>query len=166
MNKRAIAISVFVLLCLLYVGYALWCYPRLPEQVSCHFVASGQPDAWSSKMDYLRTHFITAAIMPAMLLGFGLAMPQIPDSLISLPNSDYWLAPERRQQTLDNIMTQLLWFGSLTMLSLLYMFHRTVMVNLGQAIELSNTWITTGVYLALVTVWCIRICMRFNTRES
>lgn len=166
MNRRATAIIVFVLLCLACVAHVLWYYPRLPEQVAHHFGASGRPDAWGHKSQFLVVCLVTAGVMMATFLGLGLAMQKIPNSLINLPNKDYWLAPVRRQQTLDYMFPQLLWLGSLTMLLLLDMFHQSFMVHLGKATKLNHFWITMGIYLILTTVWCIAIYKRFNKKES
>ena len=118
MNKRSSAIAVFVILCVICLAHAFYYYPRLPDQVAHHFGASGRPDAFGSKMHFLILYIVTIAITAAMFLGFGLALPKIPNSLINLPNKDYWLAPERRRQTLDYILPQMLWFGSLTLMLL------------------------------------------------
>jgi len=53
MNKYTTAIAVFVILRLACVTHGLWYYHRLPEQVAHHFGASGQPDAWGHKAQFL-----------------------------------------------------------------------------------------------------------------
>ena len=166
MNKRTSAIVVFVFLCIGCLAHALYYYPQLPDQVAHHFGASGQPDAWGSKMNFLIIYLVTVAIMAATFLGAGLVIPRIPDSQISLPRKDYWLAPERRQQTLDYVLQQLLWLGSLTMLLLLDMFHQSFRVHLGKATSLDHFWVTMGVYLVLTGMWCIAFYRKFNRKES
>ncbi|MBT8396316.1 MAG: DUF1648 domain-containing protein [Gemmatimonadetes bacterium] len=29
------------------VGFAVWAWPRLPDQVPTHFALDGQPDSWA-----------------------------------------------------------------------------------------------------------------------
>jgi uncharacterized membrane protein len=166
MNKRTIAIIVFVIISLACVAHALWYYPRLPEQVAHHFGATGEPDAWGHKTQFLVVYLVTVGVMVATFLGLGLALPKIPNSAINLPNKDYWLAPERRQQTLDYMLPWFLWLGSLTMLLLLDIFHQSFQVHLGNATKLNHFWITMGAYLAITTAWCIGIYRRFSKRES
>lgn len=166
MNKRTTAITVFVLLSVACVAHALWYYPRLPEQVAHHFGASGQPDAWGSKAQFLVVYLVTVGVMAATFLGFGLLMPKIPNSAINLPNKNYWLAPERRQQTLDYVLPWFLWLGSLTMLLLLDIFQQSFQVHLGKATKLNHFWITMGAYLAITTVWSIAIYRKFSKKES
>jgi len=166
MNKRITAIIVFALLCVACVAHALYYYPRLPEQVAHHFGASGQPDALGSKTRFLVVYIVTVVVTAVTFLGSGLALPKIPNSLINLPNKEYWLAPERRQQTLDYMLPRFLWFGSITMLLLLYIFHQSFQVHLGKANKLEHFWIVMGAYLTISTVWCVAIYKKFNTKES
>ena len=166
MNKRTTAIAIFALLCVACVAHALWYYPQLPEQVAHHFGATGEPDAWGHKTHFLIVYLVTVGVMAATFLGAGLLMPKIPNYAINLPNKDYWLAPKRRQQTLDYMLPQLLWMGSLTMILLLNVFHQSFQVHLGNATELNNIGITMGAYLTLTTVWCIAIYKKFKKIES
>jgi len=166
MNRRTSAITVFVLLCIACLVHALYYYPRLPEQVAHHFGGSGQPDAWGGKMHFLIVYLATVAVMAISFLGVGLALPKIPNSAINLPNKDYWLAPERRQQTLDYMLPPFLWLGSLTMLLLLDIFHQSFRVHLGKATSLDHFWISMGVYLVVTTVWGIAIYKKFSKKDS
>lgn len=166
MSKKATAIAVFVLLSVACIVHALWYYPRLPEQVAIHFGASGKPDAWVDKTQFLVFYLITIGIMVAVFLGFGLAMSKIPNWAINIPNKNYWLAPERRRRTLEYMLSPYLWFGSFTMMLLLYIFHQSFQVNLGNAIKLSHAGIATGIYVVLTLVWCVVIYRRFSKKES
>ena len=47
---------------------------------------------------------------PSCRIGFLLG--RLPPSLINLPNRDYWLAPERRTETIERVRTALLEFGN------------------------------------------------------
>lgn len=166
MNRRTIAITVFVLLTIACVAHALWYYPRLPEQVAHHFDASGQPDAWGSKLDFLISYLVTIGVTAVTFLGIGLLMPKLPDRAINLPNKNYWLAPEQRRQTMDSMLAALLWFGSLTMLLLLGIFHQSFQVHLGRATRLNHVWDAMGGYMVLATVWCVALFRRFGKQGT
>ena len=166
MNKKTSAIVVFVLLCAACVAHAFYYYPRLPIEVARHFGASGRPDAWDSKKVPLIVYLSTVAIMGVTFLGIGLAMPKLPNSIINLPNADYWLAPERRQRTLDYMLCRFLWLGSITMILLFYVFHQMFRVQLGKAAKLNHIWLSMGAYMAVVAVWCIAIYLKFRKKGS
>ena len=166
MNGRTTAITVFSLLCATCVAHAIWYYPRLPEVVAQHFNASGQPDAWGVKANFLTAYLVAVGVVAVTFLGLGLLLSKIPDGAINLPNKDYWLAPEQRQKTLDSLLSPMLWFGSLTMLLLLDIFHQSFQVNLGQATKLNHAGISTGAYLLATAAWLVAFYRRFRKKES
>ncbi len=166
MNKRTTVIMVFVLLCVICIAHALWYYPRLPEQVAHHFDTTGKPDAWGHKIQFLIVYLATIGIMALAFLGLGLLMPKIPDSAINLPNKNYWLAPERRQKTLNYMLPLFLWMGSFTMILLLDIFHQSFQVHLGNAAKLDHFWISIGAYLAITTAWCVIVYKKFSHKTD
>ena len=166
MNKRTSAIIVFLLLCVACVAHALYYYPRLPAQIAHHFDTSGQPDVWGSKIQFLIIYLATIAVIAATFLGFGLALSKIPNSLISLPNKEYWLTPERRQQTLGYLLPRFFWLGSLALLLILDIFHQTVLLHLGKATKLSHFGLSIGIYLVITFAWCITIYKKFSKKQS
>ena len=166
MNKRTIAAIVFLLLCIAGIGHALYFYHCLPAQVAQHFGPSGQPDAWGSKMEFLIVYLGAIAVLAATFICAGVAISKVPDSAINLPNKDYWLAPERRQQTLDHMYSYLLWFGSLTTVFLIDVFHQAFKVQLGKTTKLDHIWVSLEVFLTVTAVWCIALFRKFRKTES
>jgi uncharacterized membrane protein len=165
MNNQKTAMGVFVLLYIVCVVHALCYYPCLPEQVAQHFGASGQPDAWGSKRQFLIMHLVTISFEAAIILVCGLALKKIPNSLISLPHKEYWLAPERREQTFIFMQARLLWFGSCFMIFFLDLAHQSFQVHLGAATKLNHVWFSLAMLLALSTVWCVSIYAKFRKTE-
>jgi uncharacterized membrane protein len=166
MNNQKTAMGVFVLLCIACVVHALCYYPRLPAQVAQHFGAFGQPDAWGSKMQFLIMHVVTISFMAAMILGSGLGMTKIPNSMINVPNKDYWLAPERREQTVAYIQSRLLWLGSCVMIFWLDLAHQSFQVHLGAATKLNHVWVSSTILLTVSAMWCMVIYMKFRKTKS
>ena len=85
---------------------------ELPLAVASHFDAAGRPTAFMSRGGYVR-----------FVCGFSLALPLAVVALfmtvysratvLKLPNRDYWLAPQRLQQTRAFLVAHGVWFGSL-----------------------------------------------------
>lgn len=75
----------------------------LPERVATHFTFSGAPNAWSSNL--VNTLFFSAMylLMNSLFLAIPWFVQKLPASMINMPNRDYWLAPERRAQTVIKI---------------------------------------------------------------
>lgn len=75
----------------------------LPERVATHFNFSGAPNAWASNL--VNTLFFSAMylLMNSLFLAIPWFVQKLPVSMINMPNRDYWLAPERRAQSVQKI---------------------------------------------------------------
>ena len=162
MRNPSRIIFIFVLiLCLVQAAYY---YPLLPERVASHFGASGRPDAWSGKESFIRIYLIAVAVIAALFSSIGLLLKKTPDSLINLPNKDYWLSPERRQETIDALSRQFLWAGSATLLLLLDIFHQSFRVHLGKAETLEHPLESVVVYVVFNLFWTVALIRKFKRK--
>jgi uncharacterized membrane protein len=162
---RRISLTVFLVLCVLCVAQGVYYYPLLPERVASHFGLSGQPDAWSTKTSFVTFYFIITGFVTLLFLGIRFGMSKIPSSLINMPNKDYWLSPERKQETFDFMSHYFLWFASATLLLMLAMFHQTFQVNLGRANGLSHPMLSIGLYIGFSVLWTIGLVRRFGKKS-
>jgi uncharacterized membrane protein len=86
-------------------------FPQMPQRMASHFAADGHANGWQSR----------EAFFVLMLLVFStsavvcfLAPRQIAansNARINLPHRDYWLALERRAETMRTISATMAWFG-------------------------------------------------------
>jgi hypothetical protein len=81
----------------------------LPDTVASHFNSSGAPNRFMSDQSYLLLMLALVVLVPLSVGWLGRWVQQIPDELINLPHKDYWLAPERRAQTLSYLANWLQW---------------------------------------------------------
>jgi uncharacterized membrane protein len=161
---RNISLIVFILLLLLCIGHAMYYYPLLPDRVASHFGASGRPDAWSSKESFVKIYLIVVAVIALLFPGIGLILRKTPTSMMNLPNKDYWLSPERKDETIAILYRQFLWFGSATLLLLLDIFHQSFRVHLGKAQALDHPIASIVVYVVFTTFWSIGLIMKFKLK--
>jgi uncharacterized membrane protein len=161
---RNISLIVFILLLLLCIGHAMYYYPLLPDRVASHFGASGRPDAWSSKESFVKIYLIVVAVIALLFPGIGLILRKTPPSMMNLPNKDYWLSPERKDETIAILYRQFLWFGSATLLLLLDIFHQSFRVHLGKAQALDHPIASIVVYVVFTTFWSIGLIMKFKLK--
>ena len=100
---------LLVVLSVIFIGQLVYFYPQLPATIASHFNASGQANDWMSKSSF----YIFEVILLLFFLAIGLFLPRLlfslPDSMINLPNKEYWLAPERREQTLNSFGESFSW---------------------------------------------------------
>lgn len=163
MRVKSTAFLVFVVLCGVAVYQVAHYYPLLPERVASHFGAGGEADGWSTKRDFAIFYALILVILAGSFLGSVLLVRYLPPSLINLPNKDYWLAPERKEETLRVVADTLFRMGNVTLVFLLYVMQITIRANLNPPAALgSGIWGALGVYLVVLTAMTIGLVRRFR----
>ena len=86
-------------------------YAQLPDIVASHFNARGVANGWQTKSTFLS--FFAGAVALASFLAYGVPflISKMPLELINLPHREYWLAPERRDETLALLGGTFAWFS-------------------------------------------------------
>jgi len=154
--------NITPILTVIFLAQLAYFYPQLPEQVATHFNYKGEPDGWMSKSGLL----IFDVFLLVFILGTTSLMPvffnNLPDSLINIPNKDYWLSPERR----DEALLKLAGINGNLRAALLLLFiginHFAFQANiLGE--NLSNgVWLILGVFLIYTIYWTIELRKTFR----
>ena len=87
---------------LLAIGVLDWVrrYPLLPARMASHFGPHGEVTNWQSKEQF----FMTMVVVVGVSLVAGFVVPQLigvlPANMVNLPHKEYWLAAERREETM------------------------------------------------------------------
>ena len=104
--------SIFFALVALGAVQLSYYAPRIPEILGSHFARGGFVNGWQTKAAFFSTEL--AMIVLATVVSFGIPriIAAVPVSLINLPHKEYWLASERREDTLVYIRVWSAWFGS------------------------------------------------------
>ena len=100
--SRAVAFGVVAVILAAGAGVATT-IGYLPDKVATHFGAGGRANGWMSRVEYA---WMMTALVLAMPLAVWLVLAILPrrwPRLVNLPHRDYWLAPERREATLDRL---------------------------------------------------------------
>lgn len=102
---------VFVLLAIFAAIYFWSNYAQLPDIVASHFDAGGAANGWQPKSIFFL--FFAGAVAIAAFLTFGVPaiFSKMPTGMINLPDKEYWLGPERREETLAFLNRNFAWFG-------------------------------------------------------
>jgi hypothetical protein len=119
---------ILVLLALMGTVFVLFTIGRLPEQVETHFGGDNDPDEWMTRNSYLAfilSFLLLYPVLVAFLIGF---LPRVKPDWVNFPNRDYWLAPERREESLKFLSTYGYWFGCLLLL-LVVGIHWAILVG-------------------------------------
>jgi len=91
---------IMLLLCIFETA-RLWFLA--PAQMASHFNYQGSPDGFMPKMQFFASQVQVALVV----IGLGLLMQVLvlvtPVKWINTPNREYWLAPEHRDEMVENL---------------------------------------------------------------
>lgn len=142
----------------------LFFYSLLPDRMAIHFNAFGQADGWGYKRQFFIFYGAIAAVMSLLFWGLPLLIRLVPEALINLPNKDYWLAPERKKQTLDRLSDQMLFTGCMALLLLDGILFLVIKTNLSATPVLQAEWMW-GLIVAFIAsnvVWTVNLIRSFR----
>ena len=121
---------VYFLMLLMGLLEGMRAYPQLPDRMASHFDFYGRPDGWQPKEAF----FLLMAVVNGMTGLMGFLIPFVsaaaPTEFINVPRKDYWLAPERREETFRFLRTHLEWFACGVLFVLLYAASQAINANL------------------------------------
>jgi RNA polymerase sigma factor (sigma-70 family) len=85
------------------------------EIVATHFDWAGRPNGWMTHSHYLLFSLIVGCGLPMSLAVFGYFLRFLPINRFTfkIPNRDYWLAPERRNEMFNYLFRHCLWLACL-----------------------------------------------------
>lgn len=118
-----VPVAAFAVLAFIYL-------PQLPNPMATHFGVDGQPNGFSSPGGFFALGGGVMLLMLAIFGGMGSLLRRLPNSLINIPNRDYWLAPERRAATVGRVADLMAMFGLFVLTFLDVVFYLAIRANL------------------------------------
>ena len=162
MKRNLAPILALAGLTVAYAALVLGTATALPERVAVHFGWHGRADGWADRLQ-ATVAFETLMVVPAIFLLLAFLMQIMPAGAFNLPHRDYWLAPERRAQTVAVCARQVIWMGCLMDLFLAGIYALTIEAN-----RLTPPRLPAGLFLLLLLgfltatgVWTWRFLRRF-----
>jgi len=167
-SRSRLPSSIFVFLVLVGVLQARKFAAVLPAVVATHFGASGAPNGWQSRSAFFTTEIALLAV--SLLVAFGLPrlIGALPISMINVPNKEFWLAPERREQTVTFFEVQFAWFGCAFLAFLLVVNELVFAANQTSPRKLNGAEFSAALvaFLAFVGIWTVRLIVYFLRNEK
>lgn len=142
----------------------------LPEAVASHFDGSGHANGRMGRGAY-GVAAVTMVVLAPLIVGLT---PHFVfrrrSTRLNVPHAEYWLAPERRAQTLDKLSVYWLWFALLLEALMAYAHWLVIQANHTQPPRLDNAAFGTALAIFFVGmgVWLWRLfaCFRKPNTES
>lgn len=154
-----------VLLCAIETA-RLW--NILPGQLAAHFNIQGDLDRFVSKMQFFWFQLQTILVVILVSLPFQVMFLILPPGMVNMPNREYWLAPERRVETMDRLSD----FGSMLfgiiLIAVQIAFDISAYANLRTPIRFDAPLmgIVMGLCFALIFALLIRLMLSFRLPPS
>ena len=139
--------------------------PLMPALLASHFDGAGRANGWSSRAGFAAIEIIVLLVIVLSFVALPAWLLKVPDSMINLPRKRYWLAPERRDETMRFLTAALLWFGCACLALMLAVTHLVIRVNLGLDPNLPSgtTWGLLLTFIAFTIVWSVRLLLHFRS---
>ena len=146
----------------------IYYYPRLPAVVGQHFGGDGRANGWASRDAFFILSWTVLLVISAIFIFTPRALRTVPVSLINLPNKDYWLAPERKEESLRFLEREMEWMGAMTVGFIALVLHLAVRANLNPEHRLENGAFVTLLFAFLMATsgWIVRLYRRFPDPSS
>jgi len=130
--------SIFFTLVALGAVQLFYYGPRIPEILGSHFARGGFVNGWQTKAAFFSTELAMIVLATVVAFGIPSIVAAVPVSLINLPHKEYWLAPERRENTLAYIRVWSAWFGCGLLAFLLFVMELAFRANLHTPPQFNN----------------------------
>ncbi len=162
MKEISISKSACIFLLLIVVCHMAYFWPHLPDKMATHFGANWEPDGWMSKNMFMLTYAGLIGIISMSFLGSIALMKKVPHSMINLPKKEYWLAPERKDETMDYLSETMLRLHNITITFLVAIMHMTIKYNTsGQKIDSELFWILFVAFMGYTVFWSVWLIVHF-----
>lgn len=165
MSATRIANGLFFAIVLMAIVQCVSEFPLLPDRVASHFGLSGMPNGWMTKSQFFTVYAVM--LLPALAVEFWVArrIAKTPGARINLPNKEFWLAHERREETFAYFESFFAWYGCALLLLLVYVMGLAMRANLDSSPRLPTgpTVMAITAFLAFNVGAVIAVYRRFST---
>ncbi|MCM3877755.1 MAG: DUF1648 domain-containing protein [Thermoanaerobaculia bacterium] len=134
-----------------------------PERVPSHFDAAGHANAWSSRDEFFALQVAVILGLAALFIAIPWLLRFTPAGLINLPNKSYWLAPGRREETIDRLASYFDVFASATVLLLIVVFELASLASRGGGLATNYFLPALVSYLVFSLGWTVALIRTFAT---
>ena len=134
----------------LAAGYIWLTGASLPPEVISRFDASGTADSFMSRESYLGVMTVIVILVPFVTFYIGRWVAYRPEDALTLPNKAYWLAPERRVESLGYIAKWLQWCSMGVAVFICYVHWLIVRGNSLTPPQLESTQLYAALMVALI----------------
>lgn len=140
----------------------------LPERVASHFDGAGRANGFMPRGSYRILMLCFILGLPALVVTVMSSVYRGGRTRLKLPNADWWLAPQRREASVDFLVAHTQWFGCGLVVFLAYVHWLVVQANRLQPPELSSPRMLTALVLFFLglALWLSSMMRRFRRPQG
>ncbi len=127
-----------VLLVCIFEFVRLW--NITPPEMAAHFNVQGNPDRFVSKTEFFWFQVQTMAVVIVTSLIPQILLLILPVNLINMPNREYWLAPQRREETIELLSSFMAAMFGVILFAIQAGFELAAYANLQTPIRFNAQW--------------------------
>ena len=137
---------------------------QLPTRVAPHFDAAGLANGFMPRADYLLFMLVLIVAVPLLVLVVSVIVPRLAPAMLKIPARDYWLAPERRDQTYAMLATSGFVTASIIAGFLIAVHFLVLSANSRMPPRLDNTlmWALIALLIVSLLSWQLLSWRRFH----
>ena len=147
-----------------FIYFGQW----FPPVLAVHFDLAGNPNGWQDRIKFIVIGTSLSFILPPFLVACIGVLPRvIPPRSINLPNREFWLAPERREETYNAMLYFALWLACLVQAFLIAIHVTIARANPAGAPPHApqGTLLIGLVFAASLIAWSVRFVSGFVRTE-
>ena len=165
MNNACSWLALVVVL-VIAAGFIKLSGQSLPPAVASHFAVGGNANGFMPRSAYLDLMLFIGVGVPFLLALVHRLVRLVPPHLVSLPNRDYWLSPERTTETFAFLYNHGIYLSALLATFICFIHWLVVRANELQPPHFSTSLFFTGLVLFLLAVatWIGMLFVHFNRR--
>ena len=165
--KMKTARTPLIVLTILIIGFLVfltYSASLLPVRIASHFDGSGQPDGWMSRSEYLWTIAVLVVGISLLFIVPLLFIRRIPHSLVNIPNKEYWLSPEHKEEYISYISSYLLWMQCFIVVFFAGMHFLTIQANRSDPVQFNMKifWPSLIGFVVVISLWSIVMIFHFK----
>jgi uncharacterized membrane protein len=139
-------------------------YPLLPARMASHFGPHGEVTNWQSKEQFFMTMVVVVGV--SFVAGFvvPLLIGVLPANRVNLPHKEYWLAAERREETMRYLSMKMGWFACVALFLLLFVTSEAISANMSSQgqFDIGATFAVLFGFVAFMGIRTILLLHHFN----
>lgn len=136
----------------------------LPDRVAMHFDLNGTPNGWGSVERHVALMIGLQTFMLLLIDVLPWIVRKVPSEMINIPNREYWLASERREETVVRIGEHCQTLGLTLQVFLVSLGICVGVANLSKPVCLPQQEFLTlmTVFLVAVLGWVVLLIRAFR----